>query len=577
MNPPDRFSPWVKRWAFLTLILINTLVALLIARQILAYQHYPFDIDEANHANGALALWLELQTSDLIGFARHFYGQSFYPPGFAWLRALAFALFGATPVVARLFTLVCLYLGVLVIYALCLELDELYGWLIGLVASALTLTVQPLLVTSALVMTEAPGLLASFVLLWSYVRVLKRPSVRRFILTGLLLTLTFLTKYTFGVVVVATLLVMELSLLLPARGWLAANSVRRVYKRVKDVATQRWLWLFGPFALAMLIWFGQPDKFAVFLDYTRPLPADQPWLSTRDLLYYPRSLALHHTPSPWFTPVTLAGLLWAAAHWRRLPIRLILLYFVTGMAFIMLVNHPENPRFIATFVPAAHVLTGAMAGWLAARWSSPRSSRLRPGLAAAGAALVTCLILSLPALIDRFTAYPSLMEVEYEASPQVTGIAMWLDNQIPQNERFVLVNYWDQFSPQALTWRMGTRPLAAGADFDDVAVPATLLPPASPETVAAWRQEIGRSNVHYVVTLEGGPWGAPPWPAYTEALADTFRPIADATFVIEQYDAAEWLDYSLLRRTEWEQVKQASRYTLNVKAVVYERVESSDG
>ncbi|HEX6384965.1 MAG TPA: glycosyltransferase family 39 protein, partial [Anaerolineae bacterium] len=347
-----------KRWAFLVVVLLNTLVAILIARQIIAYQHYPFDIDEANHANGALALWLELRAGDLTGFAREFYSQSFYPPGFAWLKALAFGLFGPSPLVARFFSLTSLYLAILVIYSLCVELDETYGWLSGLVATILTLSMQPLLVTSAMVMTEAPGLLVSVMLLWSYVRALKRPAVQRLALTSLLLALTFLTKYTYGVVATATLLVMELSFVFPARKWISPGPLRLVYGKVRDVAVQRWLWLFGPFTLAMLIWFGRADKITTFLGYARPLSSDEPWLSTQDLLFYPRSVILHDVPSPLFALVTLAGLLWAAARWRNLALRLLLIYFIVGMAIVSFVNHPKNPRFIVTFVPAAHVLTG---------------------------------------------------------------------------------------------------------------------------------------------------------------------------------------------------------------------------
>ncbi|HEX6387165.1 MAG TPA: hypothetical protein VF177_21065, partial [Anaerolineae bacterium] len=259
-----------------------------------------------------------------------------------------------------------------------------------------------------------------------------------------------------------------------------------------------------------------------------------------------------------------------AARWRNLALRLLLIYFIVGMAIVSFVNHPKNPRFIVTFVPAAHVLTGATLGWLLDRQRA--SSSWTRGVVATGiTTVIVCTTLSVPVLLDRYAAYPSLMEVEYETSPQIMDLAAWLDSQIPAGERFYLVNYWDHFSPQALAWHRGTAQTVADIDFADVDMPATLLETASPQTITQWQQEIEQSGVRYLVTLEGGPWGAPPWPAYTTALADSFAPIVQETFAIEQYDAEQWLDRSLLRQAEWEQVKCSSRYTLNIKAVVYRR------
>ena len=199
--------------SLLLVILLSGLVVFFIGRQVLAYTNYPFDFDEANHANGALALFLELRAGDIGGFFSELYGQGFYPPGFSWMKAVAFLLFGPSALTGRLFSLLCLVprlSGDLLSWRGRL-MNVMAGWP-GLVAVALTLTIQPLLINAAQVMMEAPGLLATFAFLWLYVRVLKRPSPSRLIITSLLLALTFFTKFTFGVIAVGTVGIMELSL-----------------------------------------------------------------------------------------------------------------------------------------------------------------------------------------------------------------------------------------------------------------------------------------------------------------------------------------------------------------------------
>lgn len=53
---PRRLQPNAKRAALIVVILLDALTAIFVARQIVAYRDYPFDTDEAFHANGGLAL-----------------------------------------------------------------------------------------------------------------------------------------------------------------------------------------------------------------------------------------------------------------------------------------------------------------------------------------------------------------------------------------------------------------------------------------------------------------------------------------------------------------------------------------
>jgi len=554
---PRRLPPDAKRAALIVVILLDALTAIFVARQIVAYRDYPFDTDEAFHANGGLALMLDLRAGDWGAFAVDSYQQSAYPPAFSWLEAPVFLTTGASPLVARLCSLACLLVAALVIYAIGLELDERFGWLIGLVAAALTLTAQTILAYSAMAMLEVPGLLVSFAALWAYLRVIKQPTTWRLTFASLLMALTFVTKYPYGTVIVATIMAMQVLAVFFSSG-----------PRVRD-ATRQWLWLFGPFALVMIAWFAKPYKIAAFFEYATSQPQQLSMFSLENLIYYPRSIALHFAPSPLFALLTLAGVIGAIARWRDERVRLFLVYFVIGM-LVMTAKLQKHPRFIATIVPAAHILTGAMLAWLAARWQAGWS-RAKGVMMAAGIVLAICAASTVPALAERFAAFPSLMQAQYQADPRSGDLAAWIAGQV-DGQRFYLVNPWDQFSAPAMEWHLATHSAQPGIRFADVFVPSVFLQRAKPENIEELRRAIRVSGARYVVALEGGPEGEQVWPDYIDAMRDMLVPTAQREFAVEQWrhDVAQWIKRSLLTRNELEQVKSAGRYTMRIQATVYD-------
>jgi hypothetical protein len=555
-----RFDPsWVGFFAVLLLIVP---VSVLVARTIWVYRDYPFDADEAIHANKALAILLDLRAGDLGASLRSFYRQGFYPPAFAVPKAATFLIFGASPLVARFFSLVCLFAAVLFVYGVGLQIDRRRGWMVGFIGAGLTLTSQPLLVASGLVMMETPGLLAGFAMLWLYLAAMQKPAAVRLAGTSLLLLVNFLTKYTYGLPAVATVVLMELSLLWPRWGECAGLDEDRAASWPRGVA-RRWSWLFVPFLLAVVVWFVGPGKLDMFLSYATAQPEHWSW--TLDaVIFYPRSIALHCAPSPLFAVVTLIGVVWAVGRLRDPKLRLLLIYFCAGMGE-MFFNFPKNPRFIVTFVPAAHLLTGAMIVWGLARWR--QVARVWRGIVAL--LLAASLVMAVPVLTDRFRAYPSVMEVEYETNPQLNDLAAWIQSQIPPGGCFYVINFWDQFDPQALAWYLGTHDARPGVRFADVTMPSALLQEPTPENIAALREDIRASGARYVVSFEGTPWGEPVWWLYADALGDVLAPAARDVRYVDFYSAGGWLKRSLLRRDEWERVKAESRYTLQVQTTVY--------
>ena len=151
---------------------------------------------------------------------------------------------------------------------------------------------------------EAPGLLISFVFLWLYYRTfassaidgtLARPASsdkRGFVLTSLVLMAVFLTKYTYGLAMIGTVALMELSML----DWRSGVQLRRMGSPLVTAAIapirpalHRWLWLVGPFMLCLIIWLGTPYKLGEFFGYATAQPNEAQW-SLDALLFYPKNI-----------------------------------------------------------------------------------------------------------------------------------------------------------------------------------------------------------------------------------------------------------------------------------------------
>ncbi len=320
--------------------------------------------------------------------------------------------------------------------------------------------------------------------------------------------------------------------------------------------------LFGPFVAILLVWFMQADKAAAFFDYAQPQSDHAAWLSPANLLYYPSSLARHSLPSAAFGLVTAAGLVWAAVRWRRPGARILLLYFLFGMAAVMLVNHPPNPRFIATFIPAAHVPVGLMIAGLIQR---PGRRISLTTTAAALTALMVILIIGLPPVIARYRYLGSVLQAQVETSPLHNDVGEWVAGTLPPQASVFLINYWDQFSPPVLEWALAAR---AGALPPPVA--GEVLEPATPARAAELRRTVERAGTTHVVVVEGGPWGSPFWPDYTAVFGDNLVEIGRESFRLPSYAAGDWLDHNALHAADWEAVKADSFQTIDVGIIVYE-------
>lgn len=553
LAPRDTTKPSrVTFMAFSILLLVDLAVAVFIAGDVLALQAYPFDTDEANHSLPALRMTHELADGDWSGFIDEVRAQDFYPPGGSLGLVPLFLVAGPSVSTARLASTISLFLAVLVLFGLACEVDPRMGWLAGLIAGILTLTAQPLLLYAGLSMLETPGLLVSLLFLWAYVRAAQRPTTARLVLTSLLLAAVFLTKYSYGLVALATVVLAELPELVRAAR----------HGQLKALLAQRWAPLYGPFAFVLGLWFLRPGQAAAFLGYTRPLSDNEPWLSLRNMLYYPRSFGLHDLPSLWFAPVSVAGLIWGASQWRDPGVRPVLLFFLLGMASVMFLNHPPNPRFIAPFVPAAHLLAGLM---IAALWRRRQAATgtARQTATALLPAIALLALAGIPQISARFRLAEPVLAARLETSPVLAETADWIAATTGPEADLFMVNYFDQFSPPVLEW---TTAIALGDNPPSVR--GIILAGATPAQTAALREAVLAGDATHLVLVEGGPWGANFWPDYTAAFGDSLREVDRRSVRLVNYDVAGWLDENRLGDA-WEQERADARQELDLGVIIY--------
>jgi hypothetical protein len=543
----------------IAVIVLDLLVVAILSKQIVNLSNYPFDSDEALHASRGLELTFDLQRGDIGAFLRHSNQQSVYPPGSSWFEALTFLLFGASTTTARLYSLASLFGATIVMYAIGLELDRRNGWLAGLIAVILTLTGQAVLIGSALAMLELPGLLVSFAAFLAYLKATRHSSSWLFVVTSLLLILAVLIKYPYGIVVIGSIGLAELINL----------AIERPVESPRSISL-RWLLLFGPLVLGLVLWFMGDQKFDDFLYYATLQPKQTEWNSLDNLVFYPRSFALHYAPAAPFALLSLASMAWATIQWRRSNLRLILLYSLLGL-LLMTFKESNNPRFILTVAPAVHLLTGAMLADLAAKLvrSWPR---IRPGLAIATIVVGLIVLASLPTLVERYCVLPSLLKVEYETDPRAGELAAWIADQT-NGQRLYFINPWDQFSTYAMEWYQATQGTAQYARFGDLYVPGMRLQSLTPERLEELEFQIRFYSTDFVVAFEGGLEGQQIWPEYEQGFADILLPVASREINLDYYPVGDRFKSTAATRASLEQAMSESYLPLHIKVSIYKLID----
>jgi hypothetical protein len=282
--------------------------------------------------------------------------------------------------------------------------------------------------------------------------------------------------------------------------------------RLKE-KTRTTLQVFGPLAVAALVWWAHPYKLQNLQDYFFASTPRQSSITWPLLTHYWGQLLTTHTVGWVVGLIVLVSIVLSLRRWKDPVVRLLLvLILVTWGALV--IKRQLAPRLFFAALPPAFLLTGLQVSALADRMKlrQTRGVRLVQRVLLGGLALYLLVALGI-----RGLSFPFLMEVVYETDLPSEDARAWIAQQATE-EKIFLVNGWDQFSAQALTWyRAGMHwphwdgERVVGFDLED--------PARRPDKVADFQRAVLDSSEATIVHLGNTPVpNAGAWWAYQAAL-----------------------------------------------------------
>ncbi len=332
----DSIKPRLKV-LFLFIIIASTLAsASSIFLTIIKFRGIPFPWDSGAHAYEGLRIALDLKAGDVISFIGDTYRQGWWPFFHSWLLAPAFLFFGNSYAVARGVSLFCFVLFVPILYGISTEMSEKRGQWIGLITAYLALTSLPLLVISAMSMSEIPGLLMTSITFLFYLKAIKHQHSYLFVFTSILMALTIFTKWHHGVFVILAIFITQ-------------------FTTNRKILTRSNYSLSIPFLLIMIGWFVYPPHLTSFFGHSTFQPQYYKFLSLENWIFYPKSFfQIYH--SSWIIAVVVAiGFLFSLRRIKDPRIRLFVIYALIGL-ILMTIKLDNRHRYIITIVPAIWIL-----------------------------------------------------------------------------------------------------------------------------------------------------------------------------------------------------------------------------
>ena len=332
-----------------------------------------FGWDEAVHSLKGLLIAHDLKSGDWLGFLYDTYHQVYWPPLHSWLTGIAFLFWAPSPICARTVSLILFLLTALVIYVAALQLRQPHKEVAATVATLLFLTSPLMILFSAQVMLEIPGVffLSLSLLIYIWLNAIPRsPSAHMWL--GLAIALTYFTRTNYGVLLIVVV----------AATALLSAGVRGLFSRPAFYTVL-------PLAIAFAVWFAYPPKIRSTLVALVNQPAygmEHPY-SLEGFLFYPK-VVLHLSGSVWLSAILVIALAAAFNYWRKPGIRFLIVLAVVQFG-IGLVHQAREDRYMLPMVPALVLITGfVLAEW----WNVQRN-------AVAWLLRLTILTLCVPALI----------------------------------------------------------------------------------------------------------------------------------------------------------------------------------
>lgn len=376
------------------------------------------NVDDALHALAGAATWHDVVRLDLRSLYLDIYDQGRWPPLGGILQWPALAIFGPAEATHRLGILMwlvpCVAAWAAAARAATRETASA-AWA-GVIVVPLALSSQTLLVASASVLCEAPGLA---LMLGAYVAAHTAWRERRaywFWLGGLLLAGAWFTKWQYGIVATLALVVVFLR-----QRWLGGR-------------TSGEIWLFVPSAVLLALWLASPYHLREMLMYLLWKPASTGKLTEHaiDFLWSVAGASLIAKAN---LAVTLVGLglavrLPGSPAKTALAVHIVVAVLASGLKDLSL----RTGLWIA--VPAWAL---AAAGWghlLAARLPQKVA---RTALPSAGVLAILVVLHTALTVSGNFRSWAALQE------PWHRPAAQHIAAEIPLGARLLTVGCWQEF------------------------------------------------------------------------------------------------------------------------------------
>lgn len=515
-----------RAWAAFWLVLLGGCLGFVWAMpHVRAYAHYPPDFDEAVHLLPILQMANTAQQGDLAALWLRSVEQerlAAYPFIHSWL---SFPAWLAAPDITtmRLMSLVYLIGAAAFTFWLAHDLTP-HGrprWLAGVIGAGFVLTSFPLWVYGSLAYLEAAGLMLTLLALWLYLRSIQEPARSGLtVLTSLAVTLAFFTKYNFGLFLIAGIGLNEA---------VQAGLTRHIPWR-------RLLYLSGPAALLLLLWFADPERLQRLLLYSRSQQGQAHFWQLQSWLYYPSSLYHHYLSSFISLLLVVGGLLYGLVRWRSPAERAILGYLL--VSWLLLIVVPQKaPRFLYTVAPTAFLLVGPCVveaiHWFQQRY--PAWQRLL---------LLTLLFLfgwQAVAAHRHFTFFPHALEIAYDSAPATAEAYRFVvTHTLAQNQKLHMLNSWHLFNPLSLQWVYYTDQGYPPESINYGWVTTSLAPEPTADNLAQLLNELRRQGSQAVLSIDGSPAGAySGWAVVEPLLAQgALEPVASSP----NYTLNRWSD-----------------------------------
>ncbi|MFC2141385.1 ArnT family glycosyltransferase [Acidobacteriota bacterium] len=385
-----------------------------------------FPWDSAEHAWEGLIIASDIKAGDLVSFLGDTYRQGWWPFLHSWLLAPAFMIFGNTYAVARLVSLLCVTIFVLIVYRIGLKMHPNQGIWIGLIVVCLCLTSRPYLVLSAMCMSEVPGMLMTFITFFLYLKAINEKSNYFYLCTSFFLAITLFTKWHHGVFVIFAVFITQLSL-------------------NKKILSRNNLALFSPFLVMMLGWFAYPPHIASFFGHSTFQPHFYTFLSFDNLLYYPKSFLQVYHSSGIIAVILGVSFIIALKNIKKSETRLFLAHILIGI-ILLTIKLDNRHRYIVTIIPSiwllgATQLTGSIDSLM--RFMKSKKSKI----VSVAIVLSGIFVILYFSSLRNYRTYPeALLKQQFYCDNKLNKAYEFITDNSNKHNHIVVFSSWDYYN-----------------------------------------------------------------------------------------------------------------------------------